>query len=137
MIGFDKERDTKTGHQLETQRIMAERKRRRLWWIVGLARGTKGSLIEFSFKSVIDLFFNSKLLSAYRPVWMRKEMFDTPGRLTEWWRGYSGVMGGYLMELQERILGHKKVVEDAERRKREEVSFSTKYKCLRVFFSRC
>jgi len=45
-IGVDIKKVTKTGLQLETQRVIIEQRRRRLWHIVGLFKGTKGSLGE-------------------------------------------------------------------------------------------
>ena len=96
VIGYDKEKVTKTGHQLETQRIMTERRRKRLWQIVGLCRGTKGSLVELSFKSISSLFFSSSLLASYRPLGLTRSFFTTPGALTTLFRGWSQKVSDYI-----------------------------------------
>ncbi|GMH82651.1 hypothetical protein TL16_g09330 [Triparma laevis f. inornata] len=120
-IGVDVTSDTKTGQQLETQRLAAEKARRAMWRFVKFLRGTKGSLVETNFKNIVDFLFGSKLIKSYLPSWLQSSFFTTQGSSTLAWRNYSKKLKAYMQSMVDEVFEQEEKLEkDQKEQERKE-----------------
>ncbi|GMI10347.1 hypothetical protein TrVE_jg4476 [Triparma verrucosa] len=116
-IGVDVTSDTKTGQQLETQKLAAEKRRKTMWRLVNFLRGTKGSLVETNFKNIVDFLFGSKLVKSYLPAWLKEEFFVTQGASTLAWREYSKKLKAHMQGMVDEVFKNE---EELQREAKEE-----------------
>ncbi|GMI28367.1 hypothetical protein TrRE_jg11301, partial [Triparma retinervis] len=118
-IGLDEEKVSKTGKELEAMEKERESNRRMLWRALNFLRGTKGTLIELSFKNISDCIFGSRFIKGNVPEWVKESFFKEQGQATLAWRSWCR---DTLAFMQETIADGKAHAEkmDIERREKEE-----------------
>ena len=87
-IGLNEEKVSKTGKELEAMEKERESNRRMLWRALNFLRGTKGTLIELSFKNISDCIFGSRFVKRYTPEWLKESFFKEQGQATIAWRSW-------------------------------------------------
>ena len=97
--------------------MRAEIKRRSVWRIMNVLRGTKGMETEVGFKSITDALFGSKLVKSFLPNWLVPEYFKTQGSATVAWRKWSAEVIGFMTNLYTTITDHQEMM-NAEAKKR-------------------
>lgn len=116
-IGIDAKTETKTGQQLETLQMRAEIKRRNMWRVVNLLRGTKGLEWETSFRGLVDCLFGSKLVASFMPDWLAPAYFKQQGSATVTWRKWCGNVLGYMTGMLSDITSHQEMLKMEAARK--------------------